>query len=83
MTQEQNAKLLQAYRSAIAAGQDGIADMLEYVILGLMGKGTSPIATRTRNATEPPSRVTCGPDIVPLSTTTESTVIDRLSKEGK
>ena len=33
MTQEQNAKLLQAYRAAIEAGQNEIADTLEGVIL--------------------------------------------------
>jgi hypothetical protein len=36
MTEENKAKLMQAYRAAIAAGQDGIADMLEDVILGEM-----------------------------------------------
>ena len=36
MTEENKAKLLQAYRAAVAAGQDGIADMLEDVILGEM-----------------------------------------------
>lgn len=38
MTDENKAKLMQAYRAAIAAEQDGIADMLEDVILGEMGQ---------------------------------------------
>lgn len=38
MTEENKAKLMQAYRAAVAAGQDGIADMLEDVILGEMGQ---------------------------------------------
>jgi len=36
MTEENKARLMQAYRAAVAAGQDGIADMLEDVILGEM-----------------------------------------------
>lgn len=38
MTEENKAKLMQAYRAAITAGQNGIADMLENVILGEMGQ---------------------------------------------
>lgn len=38
MTKENKAKLMQAYRAAVAAGQDVIADMLEDVILGEMGR---------------------------------------------
>jgi hypothetical protein len=38
MTEENKARLMQAYRAAIAAGQDGIADVLEDVILGEMGQ---------------------------------------------
>ena len=38
MTEENKARLMQAYRAAVAAGQDGIADMLEDVILGEMGQ---------------------------------------------
>lgn len=38
MTKENKAKLMQAYRAAVAAGQDEIADMLEDVILGEMGR---------------------------------------------
>ena len=36
MTQKQNARLLRAYRAAICAEQDGIADALECVILDEM-----------------------------------------------
>jgi len=36
MTDESNAKLLQAYKYATEAEQDGIADLLEDVILELM-----------------------------------------------
>ena len=38
MTNENKAKLVQAYRAAVAAGQDEIADLLEDVIFGEMGK---------------------------------------------
>jgi len=38
MTEENKKMLMQAYRAAVAAGQDGIADMLEGVILGEMGQ---------------------------------------------
>lgn len=37
MTDESNAKLLQAYKYATEADQDGIADLLGDVILELMG----------------------------------------------
>ena len=43
MTQEQNAKLLQAYRAAIEAEQYGIADALEDVILEEMDGGIDTI----------------------------------------
>ena len=70
MTREQSAKLLQAYRAAIAARQDGIADSLEDVILELMGGTgyiTSPVHIReSRTMTGPPWEVTCGPDVTPL-----------------
>ena len=36
MTPESNASLLQAYKYAVEAGQDGIADLLESVILSEM-----------------------------------------------
>ena len=85
MTREQNARLLQAYRAAIAAGQDGIADSLEDVILELMGKNEVSVMRGIKVAgksLEPPWSVTCGPDIVPLGgTTVECTGIDNLSKE--
>lgn len=71
MTQEQNAKLLQAYRAAIAAGQDGIADMLEDVILDEMSKE------------EPTWKVTCSPDVVPLGGTRAAWMLtDHISKEA-
>lgn len=84
MTQEQNAKLLQAYRAAIAAGQDGIADALEDVILAEMGKSKVPVTRGIKvgdNPLEPPWKVTCGPDVVPLDAKMECTGIDHLSKE--
>lgn len=83
MTQEQNAKLLQAYRAAIAAEQDGIADALEDVILEEMDEARpSPIFIgESRTTTEPSWKVTCGPDVVSTGTKMECTGIDHLSKE--
>ena len=82
MTQEQSAKLLQAYRAAIAAGQDGIADMLEDVILEEMDEARpSPIFIGERTTTEPPWKVTCGPGVTLLGAKMQWTGIDHLSKE--
>lgn len=85
MTQEQNAKLLQAYRAAIAAEQDGIADALEDVILEEMDAARlSPIfigESRTTTTSDPPWRVTCGPDGTLLGAKMECTGIDHMSKE--
>lgn len=85
MTQEQNAKLLQAYRAAIAAGQDGIADALEDVILAEMGKSevSVPVMRGVKvgdKSLEPPWKVTCGPDVVPLGGGMTVTT-DHLGKE--
>ena len=66
MTDESKAKLLQAYKFAVEADQDGIADLLEGVILDVMGERTSSIVIGERNTLEPPWNVTCGPGIVPL-----------------
>ena len=85
MTQEQNARLLQAYRAAIEAEQDGIADLLEDAILEEMGKNKVSVMRGIKvdgKSLEPPWNVTCGPDIVPLGgTTVECTGTDHLSKE--
>lgn len=83
MTQEQNAKLLQAYRAAIAAEQDGIADALEDVILEEMDEARpSPIFIgESRTTTEPLWKVTCGPDVVSNGAKMQCTGIDHLSKE--
>lgn len=72
MTEESRTLLLQAYRAAIAAGQDSIANMLEDVILGEMGDDEPPIAYRlpitvgngvdrgfTNPTYQPPYKVTC------------------------
>jgi len=83
MSEETNAKLLQAYRSAVEAGQDGIADTLEDVILEKMGESVKyPITIgATRTTTDPPWKITCGPDVVPLDAHSRCTGIDHLSKE--
>lgn len=83
MTQESNAALLQAYKYATEADQDGIADLLETVILELMEESKlSPIVIgESRTTTEQPWNVTCRPNIVPLGGTVECTGIDHLSKE--
>lgn len=83
MTQEQNAKLLQAYRAAIEEGQHEIADMLEDVLLSeLRDRLFSNVICDGKTTTEPSWRITCGPDVVPLSATMECTGIDHLSKEA-
>lgn len=84
MTQEQNAKLLQAYREAIGAGHYVIAEMLEDVILEVMDEARpSPIFIgESRTTTEPPWKVTCGPDVTPLDAKMQCTGIDHLSKEA-
>lgn len=76
MTGESKAKLLMAYKYAVEADQDGIADLLEDVILDVMGERTSPVTRGTRNTLEPPWNVTCGPDTVKLGTTVACTGID-------
>lgn len=83
MTQKQNARLLQAYRTAIAAGQNGIADALEDVILEEMDEARpSPIFIgESRTTTEPPWNVTCEPGVTLLGAKMECTGIDHLSKE--
>ena len=83
MSKETNATLLRAYRSAVEAGQDTIADMLEDVVLEKMCESVQyPIAIgTTRTTTEPPWRVTCGPDVVSLDANLRCTGIDHLSKE--
>ena len=82
MTDESKAKLLRAYRSAVEAEQDVIADMIEDVILDVMGGGTPWIVTRgTQNTLEPPWIVTCGPDTVKLGTTVAGTGIDHTTRE--
>ena len=83
MKQEQNAKLLQAYRAAIAAEQYGIADALEDVILEEMDEARpSPIFIgESRTTTEPPWKVTYGPDVTLLGAKMQCTGIDHLIKE--
>jgi len=83
MTQEQSANLLQAYRAAIAAGQDGIADLLEDAILEEMDEARpSPIVIEEGRATiDPPWSVTCDPGVTLLGAKMQCTGIDHLSKE--
>lgn len=82
MSEESKAKLLQAYRFAVEAEQDVIADMIEDVILELMCERTHSTVTRgTQNTLEPPWIVTCGPDTVKLGTTVAGMSIDNPSKE--
>ena len=83
MSKETNATLLRAYRSAVEAGQDVIADMLEDVILERMDEKKSAPVMRSddRSWTELPWKITCGTDAVPLDTHLRCTGIDHLSKE--
>jgi hypothetical protein len=83
MTDVSNAALLQAYKDAIEANEDGIAELLKTVILELMkDERTSQIAIgESRITTEPPWNVTCGTDTMLLNTTVACTGIDHLSKE--
>lgn len=85
MTQEQNTKLLQAYRAAISAGQDGIADMLEDVILEKMGP-KSPVMrevalTPAKLSNEAMCELLYGPANEMMGAKAEWTGIDHLSKE--
>lgn len=82
MMQEGRAKLLQAYRAAIEAGQDGIADMLGDVILEEMNDRPSPKVFREdRSTTSPPWTITCGTDAVPFDAKRTCTGIDHPSRE--
>jgi len=83
MTQESNAALLQAYKYATEANQDGIADLLETVILELMeeARPSQIVIGDSRTTTEPSWKTSCGPAIVPLGGTVECTGIDHLSKD--
>jgi len=78
MTKDSKEKLLMAYRAVCVAQMTSVAELLEDVILDVMGGGTPSTVTRGNQTTlEPPWNVTCGP----LSTPTEYTSIDHLSKE--
>jgi hypothetical protein len=86
MTDESRAKLLQAYKFAVEADQDGIADLLEGVILDVMdGERTSSTVIEPRNTLEPPWRVEATPLFVPGSYTVDTTVgwigIDHTTRE--
>ncbi len=83
MSEESNAALLRAYRSAVEAGQGVLADLLEGVILEAMKGGrTSPIVIGgSRTPLEPPGKVTGGPDTVKLGTTMEWTGIDTTERK--
>ena len=86
MTEENAAKVIQAYKYAIMADQDGITDLLEDVILDEMGKSEVKVPVMRGikvgdESLEPPWRVTCGPDVVSLGAKMECTGIDHLSKE--
>lgn len=84
MSKETNATLLRAYRSAVEAGQDTIADMLEDVVLEKMNESAQyPITTigTTRTTTEPPWRVTCRSNVLSLDDNLRCTGIDPMSKE--
>lgn len=69
MTRDNQKDLLRAYRVAIAGKQDGIADLLEEVILAEMGSSVYIPVTRGINVgdnqLDPPWKATCGPDVVP------------------
>lgn len=83
MSTETNAVLLRAYRSAVEAGQDTIADMLEDVILEKMNESAQyPITIGTpRTTTDPPWKISCGPDVVPLDAHLHCTGIDHSSRD--
>jgi len=66
MTDVSNAALLQAYKDAIEANEDGIAELLKTVILEAMRDERAIVIGESRTTTEPPWNVTCGPDIVSL-----------------
>ena len=67
MTKVSMEKLLLAYRIVCEAQMTSVAELLEPVILDVMGEGTSStVVGKRRTAVEPSWEVTCGPDIVPL-----------------
>ena len=85
MTPESKAQLLLAYRYAIMADQDGISDLLEDVILDEMSKEepSSIVVGGSRTTTEPPWKVTCSQDAVPLSGIRAAWMgTDHMSKEA-
>lgn len=82
MTRDSQENLLLAYRAAVAGNMSGIADLLEKVILAEMCSSAIPATRGIKvgdNPLEPPWKVTCGPDVVPLGGMTVTT--DYLGKE--
>lgn len=87
MTSDSKTALLQAYRAAIKAEQDEIADMLEGVILSEMHDTSYPLVSlgNSRTTTNPPWYTECTPLYAPrgeaVNAKVEFTGIDHLSKE--
>lgn len=84
MTQDSQENLLMAYRVALVDKQDGIANLLEKVILAEMGSSAYIPVTRGikvgDESLEPPWKATCGPDMLPRGVGMTVTT-DHLGKE--
>lgn len=88
MKRETKEALLRAYRTAIEAGQNEIADMLENVILAEMGLSEVKVPAMRgikvgdgEQQIKMPWHVTCEPGVTLLGAKMECTGIDHLSKE--
>lgn len=86
MTHESNVALLQAYKDAIEANEDGIAELLKTAILELMGsEEPSMVTIGNDKVTFEPYKAVTTPLYVPraeaVHTTADWTGIDRLAKE--
>lgn len=88
MTEETQAALIRAYRTAIEAGQNEIADMLEDVILSEMSLSEVKVPVMRdikigdrETQIETPWHVTCEPGVTLLGAKMECTGIDHPSKE--
>lgn len=89
MKRETKEALIRAYRTAIEAGQNEIADMLEDVILAEMGLSEVKVPAMRgikigdrETQIETPWHVTCEPVTTLLGAKMECTGIDHLSKEA-
>lgn len=83
MTRENKEALIRAYRTAIEAGQNEIADMLEKLILSEMGpSGPVTRGVAVGETTSPFGSISYDKGVTLLGAKTVRTGIDHLSKEA-